>query len=246
MLPPVRIISMPNSARINECMQSWQALFPDVRVFPAINGKDVTLVDRRLSVDLSDRIRSLNILSRLSWDDNGNYIRSKPAIGCALSHIAAWKMVIDAQTPMIIVEDDTVLKTRDAALISNSIADEQLVFLVTRIVQKQLVRESRGFWGMNAYYVTPSAAEVLVEYAFPLNMHIDRYIHMLAMRLDLDWSILVPSIPYALIGSSTLEHSIGKQLRMMVAMLLICIIIILAGAYNSCRIRCTKACVVTK
>ena len=238
MLPPVSIISMPDSSRRQLCVNSWAATFPVVNVFEAVIGKHIKSTDHRLSVDLTNRIRSMNALSKLSLNDDGDYIRSKPAIGCALSHIELWKTVLRTQTAMIVVEDDTVLKPTSASVIHDSIADEDLVFLITRVVQKRLVRDQRNFWGMNAYYVTPSAAKVLVHYAFPLNMHIDRYVHMLAMRLDLDWSISVPSIPYYLSGKSTLEHSYGRHMRMLMVLIIISIILSLAVAFNSCRIRC--------
>ena len=225
MLPPVCIISMPDSTRREKCVTSWASVFPVVNVFEAINGKHIDVTDSRLSVDLTDRIRSMNSFSKLSWNDDGNYIRSKPAIGCALSHIEVWKMVISTQTPMIVVEDDTVLRPTSASLIHDSIADEDLVFLITRVVHKRLVRNQRNFWGMNAYYVSPRAAEILVQYAFPLNMHIDRYIHMLAMRLNLNWSISNPSIPYYLYGKSTLEHSYGPFVRSVVGIVVVVSII---------------------
>lgn len=240
-MPPVCVISMPNSSRRKPCVESWKLHFANVTVFEAVVGKDVSLTDPRLSVDLTNRIGSMNTLSRFSLEDNGDYIRSKPAIGCALSHIAMWNIVLETQTPMIVVEDDTTLsRTVDTHRVVQAIMNEGLVFLITSVVGRWLVRDTPGFWGMNAYYITPDVAETLLKYAFPLNMHIDRFIHMLARRLRADWCILTPPLPHAIVGKSTLEHSFGRIVRTVLAIILVTTVLVLAVAYNRCRTKCDR------
>lgn len=115
-------------------------------------------------------------------------------IGCALSHIRAWRMCAEAGVPMLVAEDDIdqyrpqLLKTQKALnsvpaganfvslihLGSSSIAG----FFKNRVSEQphMLYPVDRGFYGLQCYVVTPTGAAILLKSAVPVVMHIDRYV----------------------------------------------------------------------
>jgi len=123
---------------------------------------------------------------------NRYHIESYGALGCAASHIEAWKRV---NSVSVIFEDDadpveTALSKLHEAIsfIENNTYD--LVFLGSHkppsLKNRTLIPwlysgvVSTGAW---AYILSPNAAKVLLENAYPLDLSIDLYIQTVNLRI---------------------------------------------------------------
>lgn len=201
-----RIISMPQSKRLAPCLESWQAVLDEVDVFPAVIGSQIACTDSRLSVDLYKRLQE----GFQIFGSNTDYMTNKAQIGCALSHIALWQECAQRKEPLLVIEDDTVVKSSRAE-IERHLANQSFVSLIYLYLSRtsfsgKISDISTSFYGFQAYYITPSAANVLLRDVFPLSLHIDRYAAYVAKRSEMSWICAHPRLQYDMSGSSTLSH----------------------------------------
>lgn len=121
-------------------------------------------------------------------------------IACAYSHIKAWQQCVKQQEPLIIAEDDIasmrkqLLATENALdqdLVNESInSNEPLMISLLHLgsnslfslitnkfeIPSNLYEVKYGFYGLQCYFLTPKAAELLLNFANPVVMHVDRYV----------------------------------------------------------------------
>lgn len=228
-LPPGRMISLKESSRRVASLDSWRRLI-DVEVVEAVRGNDIEADDPRVSMSLYRRLLLHSPSSR--WNPalffTNRYLAwNKAQIGCALSHIAAWTEVATSKIAMIIIEDDVI--------VSDSVTKEDLAVAIrgsglvslmhtggNHMALEEMRSKSsvRHFWGAQAYYVTPAAAVQLLAFAYPVDIHIDRYMAVVAHRVHADWRVCNPSLKFRCSGKSQLNHDTPRQLS----------IILIAGA----------------
>ena len=113
-------------------------------------------------------------------------------VACALSHIRAWTLCAESNTPLLIAEDD--VHTHKAQLLRNQVAlarvpnDAHVLSLlnltggfstgfVTNLCQSpfKVTKVHQEFSGLQCYLLQPDGARLLLKYAMPVTMHIDRY-----------------------------------------------------------------------
>ena len=206
----VRIISMPDSTKVGKSTPRWERLFDNVTVFQAVLGRQIGTTDPRLSVHLYHRLKSGATRNPFEIGVNMILMQNKPQIGCALSHIELWKEVVAVDRPTLVVEEDVVLgdDVKLSEIEKHCTADfVSLMHNSKRHLRSRTLKNNlKHFWGAQAYYVRPAAARILLANAFPLDMHIDRYIPLIAAREDQDWLVVSPQIQFTSIGKSSLDH----------------------------------------
>jgi len=204
---------MKGSSRREACLRSWRAVLDDVTPFDAVVGKDVETTDRRLSIDLFRRLRLGKDVNPFNW--GAIYLMTtKPQIGCALSHIALWRECAEEGRPVIVVEDDVVLKDGKERIEEETRGKDfaSLVYL-SKHRSPVLADHLTTFWGTQAYFLTPAAAKVLLRHAFPLSVHIDRYVAAVAAREgERGWTVATPPLRHSIQGPSSLDHSTTSKI----------------------------------
>jgi GR25 family glycosyltransferase involved in LPS biosynthesis len=107
-------------------------------------------------------------------------------VACALSHIKAWRQVVQDQQPGIVVEDDMAMPTHQLHAMLNQLKtmpkDTDLYLLHFIGINLESTKMSGGFLdvksfaGLQAYYITPSCAAKLLEHALPIVFQVDTYV----------------------------------------------------------------------
>jgi len=117
-------------------------------------------------------------------------------IGCAASHAAVWRRVIESGAPYaIVLEDDTEMvadaKDHIRWIARHMPSDTDMVVLGCFLcgtsphhvpVSQQSIKEIRQFSGTHAYIVTRRGARALLDHAYPVAFHLDMVISHLARR----------------------------------------------------------------
>lgn len=166
---------------------------PNLQRFPAVDGKT-------LSIETDTRISTLaryNIMNhtRRSHD----MLDTIGGVGCALSHISLWtKLANSSENVFLILEDDILasdaqwdavrmLFSREPQLADSTTWDiwsvgrihcfEQMgVKPADRHVVEDKWLRCQQFVGLNAYFISKTGAQKLLEDVYPIQQHIDWYI----------------------------------------------------------------------
>jgi GR25 family glycosyltransferase involved in LPS biosynthesis len=166
---------------------------PNLQRFPAVDGKT-------LSIETDTRISTLaryNIMNhtRRSHD----MLDTIGGVGCALSHISLWtKLANSSENVFLILEDDILasdaqwdavrmLFSRESQLADSTTWDiwsvgrihcfEQMgVKPADRHVVEDKWLRCQQFVGLNAYFISKTGAQKLLEDVYPIQQHIDWYI----------------------------------------------------------------------
>jgi len=177
-----------NPDRAQRAVSEIQKLgFRNVSFFEGVRGD--TLSDDELK----------NLMTPRAYFElkNGRYVHEAlsgvGSVGCYLAHTNAWKKCLFNGEPLAIFEDDFVAKPNSREIIekafkeacsrdfdvlrlqhrSNPDYGEILIPLNSDVIVGVLRTE-----GTCAYIITPRAANILLERAFPLDMQIDHYVDM--------------------------------------------------------------------
>lgn len=167
----------------------------NMKRFEAIDGKELDLTNY-LASGISARL----LEKRRGW------------IGCALSHIELWKKCIGINKPMLIFEDDNVIKEEInydkhlETIINNFPHDFHIVYLVTdNIVNYKpyndlFVKVKNNNYTTSAYFISPSGAQKLLDHIIPYNpsLQIDSYITRLTHNNKINCYIYRKSIMYTI------------------------------------------------
>lgn len=169
--------------------------FPTAQVFNAVDAKDLDANnDPRVSIYFKHH-------HKFNVGCDPVHANKKGVIGCALSHIALWQQCVDSHRPMLVVEDDlaATFRTHGARMraIYNSIpADAAFASILHSSIAPRSrcgadrwcsIDSRRALTGTLCYYITPVAAQVLLDTAFPITTDIDVYMsYVLSMHTHAD------------------------------------------------------------
>lgn len=164
----------------------------NIQKFNGVDGKtiDIRNDDR---VALSTK-RNILLKTRRSHEE----LDSVGGVGCALSHIALWKWMIENQEELIVVfEDDAKLPKGVVLQINNHVKNSETLknynqwdmFVLGSTRQKFTVNGGHSpnpvgeniidihqFYGMYAYVITRKCAEKFLQRVFPIHCHIDLWV----------------------------------------------------------------------
>jgi hypothetical protein len=141
-------------------------------------------------------------------------------IGCAASHAAVWRRVIDSGAPYaIVLEDDTELvvdaKEHVQSITKHLPTDADLVLLGCFLcgtspdhvpASRQSLRRISQFSGTHAYIVTRHGARALLQHAYPVAFHLDMVISHLARRGKVRAYSVTHDVASQTSGESTSEN----------------------------------------
>lgn len=160
--------------------------FENIQNYDAVVGKNLepsfNYISPRVMLELTD--------GRTSNEG----ITSMGAIGCYISHTNLWKELVEngtsPESSYIIFEDDVDTKNMELSKkklmeLKNQILqkDFDVIFLgIYPRCNKNLPVVNERYIGNHAYIITKKGAEKLLKYAFPIDMHLDAYIGVLAKK----------------------------------------------------------------
>jgi glycosyl transferase family 25 len=171
--------------------------FPKLERFDAVDGKTIDLkTDNRVLLSTKRNILNTQRRSHEELDSIGG-------VGCALSHIGIWQMMVQRQIPLLLVlEDDARLPAdfveKANALIASSkkLQDYQSwdmwVFSNVQLYSKPIqgepaVHDLQAFVTTTCYVVSLAGATKLLADAFPIHAHIDHYMVILKQVRDMTY-----------------------------------------------------------
>lgn len=247
-----RIISMSNSKRFQRSYDSWTKVLDSVSRFDAVVGKEVADTDPRIATDFFARLqrrKKTKVINIFDWNEV-MHMTNKSQLGCALSHASLWEECVRINSPLVVIEDDVLVRASRESVIDliRSVGDCGFVSLVhmgtNRKGRLTNLHRDPTWWGTQAYYVTPKAAKLLLGDCFPMSLHIDRYIATTSERYGTDWMCATPCLQYHTIGQSTLEHTTVSKIAIwivissVVTLSIVVLVILLYRCKNQCSDRC--------
>ena len=170
--------------------------------FEAIDGKDIDLTNY-LEPGISARL----LEKRRGW------------IGCALSHMELWQRSISMNKPILVFEDDNVIKEEVnydkhlETIINNFPKDFDIVYLVTdnivnyKTYNDLFVKAKSNNSILSAYFISPSGAHKLLDSIMPYKpyLQIDWYINRLTHNKKINCYIYRKSIMYTIQDFNTTD-----------------------------------------
>ena len=173
-----------------------------MKKFEAIDGKDIDLTNY-LAPGISARL----LEKRRGW------------IGCALSHMKLWQKCVDINKPILIFEDDNVIKKEVyydkhlKTIINNFPNDFDIIYLVTdnivnyRPYNDLFVKAKSNNSILSAYFISPSGAQKLLDSIMPYKpyLQIDWYINRLTHNKKINCYIYRKSIMYTIQDFNTTD-----------------------------------------
>jgi len=170
--------------------------------FEAIDGKKIDLTNY-----LAPGIGKSLLEKRRGW------------IGCALSHMELWQRCISMNKPILVFEDDNVIKEEVnfdkhlETIINNFPKDFDIVYLVTdNIVNYKpyndlFVKAKSNNSILSAYFISPSGAQKLLDSIMPYKpyLQIDWYINRLTHNKKINCYIYRKSIMYTIQDFNTTD-----------------------------------------
>jgi len=147
--------------------------FNDVHHFRSIDGRAFDPFDLRNDGIIS--IRSFTDLITKRRDHAG--LPSQGAVGCTMSHEALWQKCADGDMKYMIIVEEDVKFTRqftksDIKYINNTLSYNNGLFTSGNFKDGK----STYVQGLQFYIITQTAAKVLVEHCYPIDVQTDYYI----------------------------------------------------------------------
>ncbi len=114
-------------------------------------------------------------------------------VACTMSHIKAWKIILNSGKPGIVVEDDMAMSpskiTRMIEQLDTMPEDTELYLLYfiginlrsTKLPNNYI--DVHRFTGTQAYYITPQACQKLLKFALPVVFQVDTYMARSGLRV---------------------------------------------------------------
>ena len=165
----------------------------DWSFFNAIEGKKLTY-DALLSLDFdTDHWWRDPILKRkLTWGE----------IGCFLSHYKLWEECVDSGEPMLIMEDDAVLKQH----LPQEIIKSEFTYLCYHEMMPGCGDVRYPYWTA-AYALTPEAAQTLLDTDIDKNIiPVDEYLPRMTDKLNMSFYDLASQTPRSVTGTDIEPH----------------------------------------
>lgn len=179
-------------------LPSIKSVFPNAQWFEAVDVHNVDVSDTRIVHPVAQ------IHMRDGTETDYDHVASKGAVGASLSHAALWKQCVDSGEPMVVVEDDMFFSKKIQKTLRSIYSNipentdfAALMYIPTsdigwekgKVVDRNWRRMDVGFSGFQTYYITPAAAQTLLQNAFPMSSHVDVYAAYVASlhRDDMNW-----------------------------------------------------------
>jgi GR25 family glycosyltransferase involved in LPS biosynthesis len=170
-------------------------------------------------------------------------IASKTEVACALSHIGIWRRVVASGRPSIVVEDDMAMSDKKMNRMLSQLKtmpDDTDMYLLHFLGMNLRYTKMAGgvldvssFAGLQAYYMTPSCAEKLLRYAFPLIFQVDTYVPRARDMLGLKIRTRISNqMTFGKFAKDNLASTLGKNhvssvmLSMAIALTVIVLVIV--------------------
>jgi GR25 family glycosyltransferase involved in LPS biosynthesis len=174
----------------------------DVKIFPAIYGKEVgdvyenpqniSKVSKRVQDILKENgdimsVWALYKLKKAQERREHAQLGTWGAVGCYLSHYLLWKMTYERDLSYTLIFEDDVTFSSDfeerfRKIVKNIPEDTDVIFLDSSWCEiseptkyENLDRVKGQFFGTHAYIITSSGAKKLLEKIFPIEIQIDAY-----------------------------------------------------------------------
>jgi GR25 family glycosyltransferase involved in LPS biosynthesis len=167
--------------RCDKTMPKIKEIFPKTTWVNAVDGSKLEyLNDNRISVFAKYNVKN-------NYKIDHSFMNNVNQLACALSHIKAWKKIKDSGVPGIIFEDDVTIDKTLKDRITNIITKipkhvdfASILYTGNDNTEKfsdnwfKIINNS--FVGLLTYFITPKGASILLQNAFPIEVHIDRYV----------------------------------------------------------------------
>ena len=176
----------------------------NIQHVPAVLGSDVILTDR----SIVSAEAAYTISKAATWPSCG----TPNAVGCMLSHIAAWRIAATLPEPTIILEEDVAFTSKTAPTEIAAAASKQPfdVLMLGGHLAPSKTGAPAGVYRVNdrvfcseAYLVTPAAATKLLVGSTPVVTQIDAYLG--ARTLDLGVYAIRPALAFQTKHASTIQ-----------------------------------------
>lgn len=181
---PIILINLDKDVdRLKKASEQLAIMEQPIYRYSAINGKNINLSE----IPISPYTRYLidNPNNRCSHQQ----LNSVGGVGCYLSHYNVWTIYQDTVQGIYIFEDDLQLCSdfpKKLKMIEIPKDCDVLSFGYLGFVEKLKCDDSsvtKGdalFFGMQGYYVSSQGMKKLIAHAFPIEVHVDAYISLLA------------------------------------------------------------------
>jgi glycosyl transferase family 25 len=170
---------------------------PRLERFDAVDGQTIDVAtDNRVLISTKRNILNKQRRSHEELD-------SKGGVGCALSHIGLWQMMVQRQIPLLLVFEDDASLPNNFVEIANEFIEKSPtlqdttkwdMWLFSNIQQYSkpipsdpLVNDLQAFVTLTGYVITLKCAEKLLEHAFPIHCHIDHYMVILKQVIPMTY-----------------------------------------------------------
>jgi hypothetical protein len=247
---PVVIITTENESgrkRLSRSFPSWALQFDNATTVAGVVGKDLSPSDPRIGA--SARLR-IEYAKRSMPSDRlicgiQDTLQNLNQVACALSHVRVWEQVVNSGEATVVVEDDVILKGT-ASHIHDVLRNNPGAVFVSLLnscgtARRSILECAHEFYGFQVYYITPAGAETLLSGAYPVHMHVDRFLAAtVLMKNDTRFRVAQPMIPAREMQfQSSLQHpSVAisfSALVVVAALATICIVALLSA--KSCQVR---------
>lgn len=155
----------------------------------AIFGKSVSEDDKKTMMTLYSK----SVLDNPNDRQTHEHFNTLGALGCYLSHVKAWKHMLDnnIQEAVIFEDDARVLEDEFSAYFTDIITDlrengADLCFLgyinrsVPDVYDEHLYEPVMEFEA-HSYYLTLKGATILLKHCFPIELHVDLFLSIMSM-----------------------------------------------------------------
>jgi GR25 family glycosyltransferase involved in LPS biosynthesis len=208
MIPIVIINLERDQDRLQRALKQLEH-YPVTR-YPAVNGKDVDL--QQVPISLYTRHLIQHPCDRCSHQQ----INSLGGVGCYLSHCSVWNTYKDSPSGVIVFEDDLqVCRDFDEKFdhVINHIPPDcdVLSFGYLKLLEKNnliddVTKSDAFFFGTQGYYISPAGMKKLLDYAFPMEVHLDAYIALAAKHGVINLYFTKKSLVQQCHGISNITH----------------------------------------
>ena len=153
----------------------------------------------------SKKIKQITYPSVQYTIKNGRYahnnIGSKGAIGCYLSHISLWKMLLESDEEMFLIFEDDVdinikinnftKKINKSINLINNNNNWDIIYLGyfninSKDINKISKKKKDMIYGLHGYIINKKGAAKLLKYAFPIVDQIDSYISYMGIHRNVN------------------------------------------------------------
>lgn len=167
------------------------------------------------------------------------FIASDKEVACAMSHITAWKKIVETNQPSIVVEDDMAMSEthiRNMVNQLNRMPDDTEMYLLQfngiNLKSKKMTRgyiDVHQFTGTLAYYLTPQGAKKLLANAFPIVFQVDTYAARAGLRVRSRKENQMPWLKFMKdnLGSTLGKNHISSRMFAMLIAMVVLVIVLL-------------------